>query len=275
MQELVRDVCDIAFGIKRHQIGLMPKERAAMAFKGSLYAVSFDNLRRLMGLGTDVVVIEKEGPTMKLIPHTKNVWIALIESQGFLVEYAIALAELCNGNWATAQTYTFDGKHSWVPRNKGNIGIISDWDYSGCMIGLQVRGAERIGIDFNTKDELNAMFSYLDLRIEDLEEPVNDHGAKVGTQWRGLVNLYNNGENDKNKLSLDEWAFYREYLSQRRDGVTYLEYLKSNRIEINTVMSAVKPRRFWEWLQWKLQQIWPNRNYNRAMDLPITTTHQQ
>ena len=33
-------------------------------------------------------------------------------------------------------------------------------------------------------------------------------------------------------------------------------------------MSAVKPHRFWEWLQWKLQQIWPNRNYNRAMDLP-------
>ena len=49
------------------------------------------------------------------------------------------------------------------------------------MIGLQVRGAERIGIDFNTKDELNAMFSYPDLRIEDLEEPVNDHGGKGST----------------------------------------------------------------------------------------------
>ena len=99
-----------------------------MAFNGSLYAVSFDNLRRLMGLGTDVVVIEKEGPTMKLIPHTKNVWIALIESQGFLVEYAIALA---------------DSVMVTGPRRRP---IHSTASIHGCLVTKETSASSQIGI---------------------------------------------------------------------------------------------------------------------------------
>ena len=82
-----------------------------------------------MGLGTDVVVIEKEGPTMKLIPHTKNVWIALIESQGFLVEYAIALAEA-----------------PVMVTGPGRRPIHSTASIHGCLVTKETSASSQIGI---------------------------------------------------------------------------------------------------------------------------------
>jgi len=270
VQNIVRDVCENTFGFKRHQIGLIPKERAMMAYNDGMYGVGFDNLRELMLRGTDVIAIEKEGPTMKLIPYTKNVGIALLESQGFLVEYAIALAQLAAGNGETAMIYTRDinGK-AWIPTHTGNMGILSDWDASGALIGLQIRGAKRLGIDFHTIDELNTMFPDLGLEISDLEESISDGSKHEGnTHWKGLRNLLDTGKNDNIELTPEEWEYYKTYLNQKRDGETYIDYLKTHRIEINTVLSAVKPRRFWEWMHWKMNILWPTRNLNRAIVIP-------
>jgi len=60
------------------------------------------------------------------------------------------------------------------------------------------------------------------------------------------------------------------YLFCRRfevDGefISYIEWLKNYRIELDTVLSAAGPEAFWNWVKWKLEQVWPHRNYNRAM----------
>jgi len=93
----IKSVCEDHFGVKRHQIGIYPEDRAVMAFNGRSYSVGFDELRTLMGYGTDVLVVEKQGTVIKMVPFTSNIGIAFIQSQGFVSEYGTALASLCNG----------------------------------------------------------------------------------------------------------------------------------------------------------------------------------
>lgn len=97
LYDKIQDVCEKNYGVKRHQIGIFPDERAIMAFKGGMYTVGFEGLRALMHNGTDVIVVEKAGTVMKMVPFTSKFGIAFIQSQGFVSEYGIALAGLCNG----------------------------------------------------------------------------------------------------------------------------------------------------------------------------------
>ena len=43
-----------------------------------------------------------------------------------------------------------------------------------------------------------------------------------------------------------------------------IDFLKDNRIELNTIISAVEPEAFWNWLKAKIVDVWPSRNYNRS-----------
>ena len=48
-----------------------------------------------------------------------------------------------------------------------------------------------------------------------------------------------------------------------------LEYLKTKRIEIDSVMIAVNDNQnFWEYIVKKLEEKFPTRDYNRAIDIP-------
>jgi hypothetical protein len=47
-----------------------------------------------------------------------------------------------------------------------------------------------------------------------------------------------------------------------------IEFLKTSRIEINAVIAAVGDIRFWKFIMDKLQELYPTRNYNRAIKLP-------
>ena len=46
--------------------------------------------------------------------------------------------------------------------------------------------------------------------------------------------------------------------------IRFIDYLEEHRIELNTVLAIVKPQAFWNWLSWKLLEIWPSRNYIRG-----------
>ena len=46
-----------------------------------------------------------------------------------------------------------------------------------------------------------------------------------------------------------------------------IEFLKTSRIEINVVIAAVGDKRFWKFIMDKLQELYPIRNYNRAIKL--------
>ncbi|MFL6381102.1 MAG: hypothetical protein ACJ72S_07415 [Nitrososphaeraceae archaeon] len=47
-----------------------------------------------------------------------------------------------------------------------------------------------------------------------------------------------------------------------------VEFLKERRIEIDAILAQVGDERFWESIIFKLKQLYPKRNYNRAISLP-------
>ena len=115
----VREICEDELGLKRHEIGIFAAERAVMAFQGELYNVNIDNIDWLRQLGTDLIIVEKEGIVDKLVPFTTEYGIALLYSRGFVSEYGEMLAE-------QAELYG------------ANIGIVTDFDASGVDIGAQL-----------------------------------------------------------------------------------------------------------------------------------------
>ncbi len=46
-----------------------------------------------------------------------------------------------------------------------------------------------------------------------------------------------------------------------------VEFLE-RRIEIDAILAQVGDERFWEYIIFKLKQLYPKRNYNRAISLP-------
>jgi hypothetical protein len=79
------------------------------------------------------------------------------------------------------------------------------------------------------------------LQLEDVEESneINDH-------WGGLRGILDGTGNVYKTLTVDEKMNYRDYLRSRPEilgGDTMLiEYLRDNRIELNTVLAIVKPQ---------------------------------
>lgn len=268
---MIKSVCEEYYHVKRHQIGIFPEDRAVMAFNGRVYSVGFDNLQTLMQYGNDVIVVEKQGTVIKMVPFTKNNGIAFIQSQGFVSEYGTALACLCNKQVDVARDYTStsDGTY-YTPMYKGHLGNLTDCDSSGIMIGLKIKNATRIGIDLNTIAEMIKVNSdlgvNLDLRLEDLQE-----STKINPHWTALNGIIHRTGNVYKDLSVQEREFYQEYLSEYSDlnggNIRFIDYLKTNRIELNTILAAVKPLPFWNWLRWKILQLWPDRDYNRAITI--------
>jgi hypothetical protein len=142
--------CENYLGVKRHQIGIYPADRATMAFDGKYHTVDFDRLSNLMGYDTDVIVVEKFGAVVKMVPFTQNNGIAFIESQGFVSEYGIALARLCNCQKQISKDYT----GGYTPKYIGHLAVLTDCDSSGVGIGLKIPGSTRLGIDITTIREI-------------------------------------------------------------------------------------------------------------------------
>ena len=74
-------------------------------------------LKDLMEKGTDLLVIEKEGIADVLMEFANNRGIAILNSRGFLTEYASELSELAEQEGC-------------------NIAILTDLDSSGLLISL-------------------------------------------------------------------------------------------------------------------------------------------
>ncbi|MGI0044526.1 MAG: hypothetical protein ACRD47_12535, partial [Nitrososphaeraceae archaeon] len=108
---LLKNICD-KFGKKRSEIGVITGARAEMYFDGRWESVSFDAIEELAQKGTDIVFIEKEGIIDELKEHADKYGIAMVNSRGYLVEYAHDLMNAAKSSGA-------------------NIIIITDYDLSG------------------------------------------------------------------------------------------------------------------------------------------------
>jgi 5S rRNA maturation endonuclease (ribonuclease M5) len=135
-------------GFKRYELGIIAAERAQLYFKGQSLGVGFDQLEELAKKGTDLLIIEKEGVADVLAPFADQKGIAILNTRGFLTEYAEDLSELAE-------------------KEECNIAILTDFDSSGLVIASSLSNTHRIGIDFKTLEKL-------DLDREDVEEEGNE-----------------------------------------------------------------------------------------------------
>ena len=102
---------DLPTKCKRHEIGIITAARAQLYFNGKSHGVSIDEISNLMEMGTDLVIIEKEGAVEVLGPFADKYGIALLYTRGFLTEYALELSE----------------------KSGSNIVILTDFDASGLL----------------------------------------------------------------------------------------------------------------------------------------------
>jgi hypothetical protein len=141
----IKKVCLQKFGKTREELGIFAADRAQMYFKGRSYDVGIDDLVLLMKKGTDLLIIEKEGVAEVLAPFAESYGMALLNTRGFLTDYAKRLSEL----------------------TESNIAILTDLDDSGLLIAKKVPDIPRIGIDFGT-------LTHFGLNLEDVEESYDE-----------------------------------------------------------------------------------------------------
>lgn len=108
---LIRKICD-EVGKKRADIGIVTGARAELYFDGGWESVSFDAIKELAAKGTDLIFIEKEGIIDELKGHADKYGVAMVNSRGYLTEYAHDLIETAKDSGA-------------------NIIVITDYDLSG------------------------------------------------------------------------------------------------------------------------------------------------
>jgi hypothetical protein len=165
-----------------------------------------------------MLVIEKEGIAEQLGPFADEMGIALLNTRGFPVEYAEILTKI------SAQ-------------KRCNVAILTDFDDSGLLMAARAANIYRIGIDFQTLQDLG-------LDIVDVEE------------------AYSPGKHFKS-LEGPDGQYYGVYSDE------ILDYIRCKRIEINSVIAALHDNaKFWEWVLERLRKQFHNRDYNRSVSVP-------
>jgi hypothetical protein len=214
---LIKPLCEDELGVKREDIGILAADRAQLYFKGKWMDVGLKEIEELSLYGTDMLIIEKEGIAEQLALFADQKGIALLNTRGFLTEYAEILSKKSD-------------------KEGCNIAILTDFDVSGLILATKVPGAYRIGIDFETLDNLG-------LDIKDVEEEYKPGNHLKPLQEGGeLADVYP-----------QDWV----------------DYVKNRRVEINSVVTELDDNaKFWEWIVQKLRDRFDTRNYNRAVDVP-------
>jgi 5S rRNA maturation endonuclease (ribonuclease M5) len=147
----IKDICDKK-GYKRHELGIIAAARAQLYFRGKTYGVGFDEISKLTKLGTDLIIIEKEGAVEVLGPFADKQGIALLYTRGFASEYA---DEVSKGS-------------------KSNIAILTDFDASGLLIANKLSNRENI-YWIGIRPEM-----VKDLGIQNIEEVEEEYTPQKG-----------------------------------------------------------------------------------------------
>ena len=223
-------ICE-EMGVTREEIGIFAQARTFLYFRGEKHSVGFKDIESLMWRGTDLILIEKEGMAEVLRPYADMAGIAILNSIGFVARYASKLSQASE-------------------QNGSNIAMVTDFDVSGLSMARDLPWVYRIGIDFDTVD-------YFALDTADVEEEYDTSKPTKRSQkgtgyrhWKGLENM-GPGEGE------DPEEFKNN-----------LEYLKTKRIEIDSIVRKVGNEAFWDFVVDKLTEKFPTRDYNRAIDVP-------
>jgi hypothetical protein len=150
-----KEICD-ELGITRASIGLYTGDVAHLYFRGKRYSINIEQIPRLQHVGTDILIIEKEGIAERLRNYAAKSGIALVHSRGFLTEYASDLSILAK-------------------QNGGHIYTLTDFDISGLLIAHKVEDVPRIGIDLQTLEDFGVTDQTQIERLTDYVDPDQHH----------------------------------------------------------------------------------------------------
>jgi hypothetical protein len=132
---LIKQVCEEDLGVKRDDIGILAADRAQLYFKGKWSDVGLKEIEQLSMYGIALLIIEKEGVAEQLSVFADEKGIALLNTRGFLTEYAEILSKKSE-------------------KDGCNVAILTDFDASGLVLAAKAPNAYRIGIDFGTLEDL-------------------------------------------------------------------------------------------------------------------------
>ena len=220
---LIKEVCEHDLGVKREDIGILAADRAQLYFKGKWMDVGLKELDEQSLYGIALVVIEKEGVAEQLSTFADQKGIAILNTRGFLTEYAEILSKKSEQEGC-------------------NVAILSDFDASGLVLAAKVPDAYRIGIDFETLKELV-------LNIGDVQEeykpgshlgPLEYGGEMYGvypSKWVDYIRTKRIEINSVTEALDDNQKFWSWIVSKLRAKFTDWDYTRA----VNTP-EYVKPK---------------------------------
>lgn len=293
------------FKMKRDDLGIYTADRAQLYFRGEWHDVNVKSLEALKLMGTDLIVIEKEDIVKALTYYADQTGVALLNTRGYLVEYAELLAK----------------------KTECNVVILTDFDIYGLIIAMsQVPEIRRIGIDFETLTFLGLSRDDPtvkdDMRVKgESEDALDEIGVSSSDNSSSIINTTklspeekkksaerkrkkkiaafntarelfkadlerqrkyepasdaedsSSNNNNSSNLSPEEKAAVASlqpnkasYIATSEEEVeSILDYLSHSRIEINQVLAKVGPAKLWEFILHKLIKLFPYRNYTHAI----------
>ena len=119
----------------REDLKIYASSRAYLYFRRKRTAVSLGTIEDLALDGTDIIIIEKEDVAEIIHPYTDAAGIAILDTKGFVVQYARRLSRLAKEDGC-------------------NIAMLTDLDADGIFMAVKVKyeipSLFRIGINFKT-----------------------------------------------------------------------------------------------------------------------------
>ncbi|MGH9889878.1 MAG: hypothetical protein ACRD4Z_00560 [Nitrososphaeraceae archaeon] len=227
----LKKLCD-RIGLTRADIGLITGARADVYFKGEVDSVSYDSIVELAKKGTDVLFTEKAGLPDVEAEYADKWGIAIVNTRGKLTEYGKDLMEA-------------------ITDSGGHVAIMADYDASGVKLASEspteipwIGANDEMLEYFKLSRESVAVASETKQNKEYVKYLVENACHPTGKD------LVRSGEPDGRFTSVD------------------IDFLWKERVELDALLAAVGEERFFEYIKYKFEQLYPERDYNRAIEVP-------
>lgn len=117
-----------------------------------------------------------------------------------------------------------------------NVATFHNFDAAGVVIGKKAEGIVSLGVDLDLVKKLR-------IPLADVEE---EYDSNKGGHWKWLR---------------DNYPKYEQ-----------IDYLKHKRVEIDSINAIIGAQKLWNAVLDRLEKAFPNRNYNRALNIYDYTT---
>ncbi|MGH9977965.1 MAG: hypothetical protein ACRD8Z_19330 [Nitrososphaeraceae archaeon] len=256
---------------RREDLGITAGHRAELYFMGNNQNISLDSIKSLAKYGTDALFIEKEDGIILLEEQASLYGLALINTHGHMTEYGKDFVKAFTEEKVCAVSFT-------------------DLDAAGVAIAAGAgKRIPRIGVT----DE---MLEYFGIARKDVDEKYTPKKNQI-TKVKKLVQKYELGrkhgfkgirkyeDEDTGEWIEESYANYRDY-RYVHDELDYIlgpdhDGSHARRIEINSVKARLKTNlglekykeKFWSYIEKKLLEFAPTRNYNRVISSKPNLEH--